>query len=145
MTLEIDGSYELRIRADTAAVEHILFNLIDNAAKYASGSDPARVKIEARRAGKSVEILVSDHGPGIPASERGRIFHAFHKTAREAAESKPGVGLGLALSRRLAREQGGVLECRGAGNVGKGVSFILRLPAAIACKGRSDGPRQSSD
>ncbi len=115
-----------RVNVDSAAVEHILFNLIDNAAKYASPGDPPFVEIRASAGPNGVKIFVSDHGPGIPPSERGRIFRAFHKSAREAAESKPGVGLGLALSRRLAREQGGDLECAGSGS---GACFILRLPS----------------
>jgi len=127
MTLEMDSASTLRVRVDTAAVEHILFNLIDNAAKYAANSDPPVVEIRIRDAGRAVEITVSDHGPGIPLSERDRIFRAFHKSAREAAESQPGVGLGLALSRRLAKVQGGELECAGSAN---GACFILRLPAA---------------
>lgn len=127
LTLEMDNSCRSKVRADTAAVEHILFNLIDNAAKYAASSEPPVVTVSAQPVGRFVEIHVRDHGPGIPASEHGRIFKAFHKSAREAAESKPGVGLGLALSKRLAREQGGDLECGGSG---KGACFILRLPAA---------------
>ncbi|MCX6867894.1 MAG: HAMP domain-containing sensor histidine kinase, partial [Verrucomicrobia bacterium] len=127
LSLNMDSSSTLRVRVDTAAVEHILFNLIDNAAKYAATSEPPVVDIRVPGAGRHVEIIVSDHGPGIPPSERGRIFQAFHKSAREAAESQPGVGLGLALSRRLAKAQGGELECAGSGN---GACFILRLPAA---------------
>jgi len=127
LTLEMDCACTLRVRVDTAAVEHILFNLIDNAAKYAANSDPPVVEIRIRDAGRAVEITVSDHGPGIPLAERARIFRAFHKSAREAAESQPGVGLGLALSRRLAKVQGGELECAGSTN---GACFILRLPAA---------------
>jgi signal transduction histidine kinase len=117
----------LRVRADLAAVEHILFNLIDNAAKYAARGMPPEVEIRASQAGRWVAIQVIDHGPGIPAAERHRIFQAFHKSAREAAESQPGVGLGLALSRRLARTQGGDLVIADSDS---GACFILRLPAA---------------
>ncbi len=127
LRLEMDVACSLRVRVDTAAVEHILFNLIDNAAKYAAGGDPPVVTIHARDTIRFVEILICDHGPGIPKSEHGRIFRAFHKSAHEAAESKPGVGLGLALSRRLAKSQGGDLECHGAK---QGSCFALRLPAA---------------
>ena len=128
LTLEMDtAGSTLRVRVDTAAIEHILFNLIDNAAKYASNSVPPQVLIGVQAAGRVVEIAVSDHGPGIPVAERGRIFRAFHKSAREAAESQPGVGLGLALSRRLAKAQGGELSCADAAC---GACFILRLPAA---------------
>jgi signal transduction histidine kinase len=125
LTLEMDTACDVRVRVDTAAVEHILFNLIDNAAKYAAAGDPPQVEIRALTAARNLEILVSDHGPGIPPSERGRIFRAFHKSAREAAESRPGVGLGLALSRRLAKSLGGGLECIDAKH---GACFVLRLP-----------------
>jgi len=128
LTLEMaTADSALRVRVDTAAIEHILFNLIDNAAKYASNSIPPQVSIAVQAAGRAVEIAVSDHGPGIPPAERVRIFQAFHKSAREAAESQPGVGLGLALSRRLAKAQGGELLCADAA---RGACFILRLPAA---------------
>jgi signal transduction histidine kinase len=127
MTLEMDSSCKLRVRVDSAAVEHILFNLIDNAAKYASSGKPPAVVIKVRKAGGNLEIIVSDHGPGIPVSERRRIFRAFHKSAREAAESRPGVGLGLALSRRLAKSLGGGLECVDSK---QGACFVLRLPLA---------------
>jgi signal transduction histidine kinase len=125
--LALDLPRGLRVRADQAAVEHILFNLIDNAAKYAAASDPPVVTITAARVGNSVCLRIRDHGPGIPAAEMRRIFRPFHKSAHEAAETKPGVGLGLALSRRLAQEQGGELSClRGE----QGACFELRLPAA---------------
>jgi signal transduction histidine kinase len=127
MRLEMDGSCMLRVRVDSAAVEHIFFNLIDNAAKYASSGKPPVVAIKVRDGGGNLEIIVSDHGPGIPTSERRRIFRAFHKSAREAAESRPGVGLGLALSRRLAKALGGGLECVDST---QGACFVLRLPLA---------------
>lgn len=117
---------EVVARADAVAVEHVLFNLIDNAAKYAAESKPPEVRITATAVKGRVEIEVADYGPGIPASERGRVFRAFHKSAAEAAHSQPGVGLGLALSRRLARGMGGELECRD----GPGARFVLVLPSA---------------
>jgi anti-sigma regulatory factor (Ser/Thr protein kinase) len=126
--LEMDTHSTTPVRADTAAVEHILFNLIDNAAKYASNRSPAIVKIQTRDLSNKVEILVTDHGPGIAPAEMSRIFRAFHKSAREAAESQPGVGLGLALSRRLAREQGGGLTCQTPPPHSPGACFILQLP-----------------
>lgn len=122
-----DPTAERRVRVDAASVEHILFNLIDNAAKYANSGNPPFVEMALRDAGKMVEVIVRDHGPGIPISERRRIFQAFHKSAREAAESQPGVGLGLALSRRLAKSLGGSLDCVASGG---GACFILRLPVA---------------
>lgn len=115
------------VRTDAAAIEHILFNLVDNAAKYAASGNPPVVEIMVVREHGRLEIQVADHGPGIPASEHRRIFRAFHKSAREAAESRPGVGLGLALSRRLARGMGGDLVC--AARPEGGSVFIFSLPA----------------
>ncbi|MEO5917643.1 MAG: HAMP domain-containing sensor histidine kinase [Luteolibacter sp.] len=129
LTLEMDGTGESKVRVDSAAVEHILFNLIDNAAKYAANGEPPKVEIRSVTSGRFLEITVSDHGPGIPESERGRIFRAFHKSAREAAESRPGVGLGLALSRRLAKSLGGGLTCVDSKS---GACFVLRLPLVVS-------------
>jgi signal transduction histidine kinase len=120
----------LSLRADLNALEHILFNLIDNAAKYAAGSDPPQVEISARAENGSLVIEVADHGPGIAAEDHRRIFRPFHKSAREAADTQPGVGLGLALSRRLAANLGGSLTL--ANDLSAGARFQLRLPALQA-------------
>lgn len=129
LTLELQTATAAgaRLRVDTAAVEHILFNLIDNAAKYAATGTPPVVGLDATTTARRLEIRVTDHGPGIPPSERTRIFRAFHKSAREAAESRPGVGLGLALSRRLAISLNGTLHCVDSKT---GATFLLTLPLA---------------
>ena len=122
-----DPGWQASVEADPAAVEHVLFNLIDNATKYAAGSDPAEVTLEAEARGKDVKIRVRDHGDGIPRAEKKRIFRAFHKSAAAAAESRPGVGLGLSLSRRLARASGGDLKLE---HGDRGACFTLTLPRA---------------
>ena len=127
LQLVIQPAPDLKLRADLTALEHILFNLIDNAAKYAAASDPPQVEISARADNGHVVIEVADHGPGIPVEEHRRIFRPFHKSAREAADTKPGVGLGLALSQRLARELGGSLVL--ANDASAGARFLLILPA----------------
>jgi signal transduction histidine kinase len=105
---------EREIRVDTTAVEQIIFNLVDNASKYASGEGCGKV-IELRaiahpKVSKGVAFQVCDEGPGVDRSEHRKLFRAFHKSAQDAAHSKPGVGLGLALCRRLARALGGDLK-----------------------------------
>ncbi|BCU76474.1 HAMP domain-containing sensor histidine kinase [Luteolibacter sp. LG18] len=124
MNLAGDSASRL-LKVDAAAVEHVLFNLVDNAAKYA-GEGALAIRVEARPRG--VAIRVTDGGPGIPAKEHKRIFRAFHKSARDAAETRPGVGLGLALSRRLARSMHGDLSYEDAPG-GRGASFLLTLPS----------------
>lgn len=127
LALRMSADIDARVHVDSAAVEHILFNLVDNAAKYAATSEPPVVGLHATTSAGHLEIRVTDHGPGIPPSEHRRIFRAFHKSAREAAESRPGVGLGLALSRRLATSLGGTLTIT---NSPKGATFLLTLPLA---------------
>ena len=116
------------VHVDRSAVEQILLNLVDNACKYASRSTPPRIDVHVEmRAGRAL-VRVSDHGPGLSAAEQRRLFQPFSKSDRDAANSAPGIGLGLALSRRLARAQGGelALDTTGAG----GAVFVLSLPLA---------------
>ncbi len=101
----------LTVEVDTTAVEQIIFNLVDNASKYASGEGCGNIiTLRSLARGKQIVFQVCDQGRGVLVGERKRLFRAFHKSAQEAAHTKPGVGLGLALSRRLARALGGDLR-----------------------------------
>jgi signal transduction histidine kinase len=117
-------------RADLAAAAQILVNLVDNACKHASRAEDRRIHLEAALNGAFVELRLSDHGPGVSPEVARRLFKPFAKSAEEAAVSAPGVGLGLALSRRLARAMGGELILDPA--VKDGACFVLRLPLADA-------------
>jgi len=134
MTLVVeapDDVLEVAVRADASAVEQILLNLVDNACKYACEAADKRIHLEAcpRRSASSVVLIrVRDHGPGLTADARQRLFQPFSKSARDAAHSRPGVGLGLALSRRLARDMGGDLCLDDS--VADGACFALSLPLA---------------
>ena len=130
MTLEVeadDDALAASVRVDTSVVEQILLNLVDNACKYAASASDRRIHLRAARLDGSAALLVGDHGPGISAKRR-RLFRPFSKSARDAAHSAPGVGLGLALSRRLARDQGG--ELRLVRPTPEGAWFALELPTA---------------
>jgi len=118
---------ELHVAVDAAAIEQILFNLVDNATKYGATGSDARVRLVVERVADGVAIHVRDSGPGIAADERRSIFAPFAKGRAHAAGTKPGVGLGLALSRRLAEQMGGRLELVASD---RGADFVLRLPVA---------------
>jgi signal transduction histidine kinase len=115
------------ISTDPAAVEQILFNLVENACKYAAEADDRRIHLEAHHIGRNLRIRVRDHGPGIGADVAGRLFSPFAKSAKVAANSEQGVGLGLALCRRLARRLRGKLRL--ANSDTSGCCFELDLPA----------------
>ena len=118
---------DTKVRVDPGLFEQVLFNLVDNASKYASGGNEPTLRLEARREGARVLVRVRDHGPGITPDDARRLFRPFSKTAQQAAKSAPGVGLGLALSRRLARQMGGDLQLEPGD--GKGACFTFELPA----------------
>lgn len=129
MQLEVDVPEEVRamaIRIDAGAVEQILFNLVDNACKYGKNDEDPRLLLTARIKGRRLELQVRDHGPGIIGKVRKNLFKPFCKSDREAAVSAPGVGLGLALCRRLAREMAGDLTLDE--HIDHGTGFTLSLP-----------------
>ena len=120
--------------ADPSAVEQILFNLVDNACKYGmtrtmpgDAAISGRIELSARTAKGKGQIVVRDYGQGISKAEARKLFRPFSKSAKDAASTAPGVGLGLALSRRLAREMGGDLYLDHS--VPEGACFILSLPS----------------
>lgn len=117
-------------QTDPAAVEQILFNLVDNACKYASAAADRTIRIQVQSFGGSVELAVADRGPGISKEVRRNLFRPFSKSARDAANSAPGIGLGLALSRRLARSIGGDLRLDDDWTIG--ARFVLTLPCPSA-------------
>ena len=119
----IDGSVVL---ANVSAAEQILFNLVDNSCKYAAAGGDKRINLTLGRNDGVVEVRFRDHGPGVSAAVRRRLFSPFSKSAHEAADTAPGVGLGLALSRRLARDFGG--DLRLDESVADGACFVLTLP-----------------
>lgn len=130
MTLRLDegDGGQSAVRGDPGAIEQILFNLVDNACKYAARASDRTIDIRVRGDRRSVAFEVADRGPGVDRVQQRKLFRPFSKSAQQAAHSAPGVGLGLALSRRLARQMGGDLTYRS--NDGEGATFTLHLPRA---------------
>ena len=122
----------VRVETDPEAVAQILFNLVDNACKYgcrAAGGGAGEIELLADAEGRVLRLRVRDRGLGVPRAARRAIFEAFDRGGRDAADPSPGVGLGLALSRGLARDLGGDLVLEPTPD-GAGASFCLELPLA---------------
>ncbi|WP_138223324.1 sensor histidine kinase [Nibricoccus aquaticus] len=113
------------VTTDRDAVEQIVLNLVDNACKYASDGRELSVALVGRADG-GAEVRVSDRGPGVPVSERERIFEKFHRVDQTLTAEKGGTGLGLSIARQLARGLGGELRCEA--RPGGGAVFVLTLP-----------------
>jgi signal transduction histidine kinase len=127
LTVEADADAgEATVRTNPSAVEQILFNLVDNACKYAAAAADRRIHLSAEQADGFVRLAIRDHGPGVSQAASRRLFRSFSKSAHEAANTAPGVGLGLALSRRLAHDMGARLDLDR--RTADGARFVLRLP-----------------
>jgi signal transduction histidine kinase len=124
-----DGAGALVVDVDPEAVGQVLFNLVDNACKYAAGEGrPGAIRLEVAERGGEVALSVRDQGPGIGEGAARRLFVPFDRGDRGPGDTIPGVGLGLALSRGLARDQGGDLALVRDG--APGACFVLTLPKA---------------
>ena len=105
----------------------ILFNLVDNSCKHARAATDRRIELGVAADALRVRFTVRDHGPGVPSRVSRRLFRAFARPTSDAARSAaPGVGLGLPLSRRLARAMGATLALASSSDAG--AEFELALP-----------------
>ena len=119
------------VRADRDKVQQILLNLLSNAIKFTPTR--GRITVDSRvseTAPESAEITISDSGPGIPRGKLESIFEPFVQLATSPVSAGVGLGLGLAISRDLARGMGGDLTV--ASNDGEGATFTLSLPRVDA-------------
>ncbi len=130
--LEVDVPGDLpECRIDDRALQLAVINLIDNAIKYGSAGEDAVVRVSAARVDGRVEVRVQDRGPGIPDSERERIFERFvrgTKTADKDGVPVRGSGIGLALVKHIAESHGGA--ARVESELGKGSTFVLSIPCS---------------
>jgi signal transduction histidine kinase/CheY-like chemotaxis protein len=113
----------LRIHTDRAKLKQILGNLLANAIKYTSDG---RVDVYGGREPTGIVLCVADTGPGIPPEHADRVFEEFYRVDRPHRPSGDGLGLGLAIARRLASLLGGELDF--TSRPGAGCTFRLHLP-----------------
>jgi len=121
--VEIEPAAAAPVLADADLLALALRQLIDNSLKYAPPGTP--VTLRGSASGASLELRVSDRGPGIPASERERIFGKYYR--REAARRQaPGSGMGLHIAREILRAHGGDLTSEDT--LGGGAQFCMTIP-----------------
>ncbi len=107
---------------DPDQLHHVLTNLIVNARQALQDAPlPRQIRVAAVVAGPTLEIAVSDNGPGVPEEIHSRIFDPFFTTKKPGA----GTGIGLAVSRGIAEAHGGSLTLTPST---QGARFVLRLP-----------------
>jgi K+-sensing histidine kinase KdpD len=127
-----DTGFELRDEArgwlavaDPDQLDQVLWALLDNAVKYGGSAGKVEVSIRAEDKTDRLHVTIEDHGPGVSAADRKRLFTRF--TRGEAQASGDGTGLGLYVSRQLLRGMDGELRLEPAGK-GRGAAFTISLP-----------------
>jgi len=114
---------------DRGALRQVLLNLLDNAVRYGPRGQTVTVNT-ATVVGESRKwtLEVADEGPGIPSSERERIFDPYYRMERDAGGAVGGTGIGLAVVHQLVREHGGDVRVANTGNSTVGARFVVTLP-----------------
>jgi signal transduction histidine kinase len=135
LTLEVDADAAAPVHGNRELVSQALANLLDNAIKYA-GTKPQEMNgvasgivVKALNENGEIKLTVSDHGPGIPEADRGRVTERFVRL--EQSRSEPGSGLGLSLAAAVARLHGGELRLE---DNHPGLAAVLALPRAVATR-----------
>lgn len=124
LTIEADIQSGLLLQADGSLLRQVLHNLISNAIKY--NVQGGWIRIGCMRWSGSVEVLVSNASTGITSAHRARLFERFFRADQAHSRTVEGVGLGLSVSREIARAHGGDLTLKG--ETAGSVQFSLVLP-----------------
>jgi signal transduction histidine kinase len=121
---------------DPFRIEQVVTNLVDNALKYSPAPRPVDLHLAAE--GPWAVLRVVDRGIGVPEDMRNRIFEPFSRGAAAATRNHGGLGLGLFISRTIVERHGGTLELES--HVGRGSTFIVRLPLEATLAAREEPP-----
>jgi signal transduction histidine kinase len=117
------------VKGDIEQLRVALRNLVENAIQYGGEEPTVDISVRAVSARK-LEVVVEDHGPGIPAGSLRQIFQRFQRLPGDPERPTRGLGLGLYIVRNIARSNRGSVRAESDGP-GKGSRFILRLPGQV--------------
>jgi two-component system sensor histidine kinase SenX3 len=132
----LDAPPGIQVLGDRRQLVSALANLIENAVKYSEVG--ATVQVRVRAEGDWVELMVADHGIGIPVHDHDRIFERFYRVDKGRSRDTGGTGLGLAIVRHVATNHRG--EVQVSSQEGEGSTFVLRIPLA---KVETDAPQEA--
>lgn len=127
VTLVVDSLPE--VVADRASLVEVFAQLLDNAIRYAASARPPVVRVAARMEGDQVRFAVSDNGPGIEPVRAARMFEIFYRPRVADGAAPAGIGMGLAVVRRLVERLGGSVWVESTPGEGSSFGFSLRAAA----------------
>jgi PAS domain S-box-containing protein len=138
LTIDVP-SEALWLQADSARMAQAFGNLLNNAAKFSDAN--SQITLSAARFGNEVVVKVKDNGAGIRSELLPRIFEPFVQADSSLDRSMGGLGIGLALVKRIVEMHGGVVKASSSG-VGNGSEFIIRLPVVPEFDAHLPAPSQ---
>jgi signal transduction histidine kinase len=124
VNLRFDHDEHVSVSGDRDLLKQLLLNIVDNAVKFSPSGGEVLLGLGVN--GASVEISVQDQGPGIPPDQLERIFERFQRGAQTGSRTVGGAGIGLAISRWIARAHGGDVRAESGGEPGS--RFVINLP-----------------
>jgi two-component system, OmpR family, sensor kinase len=128
--IELQGTADIALLGSRELLRSAIENVLRNAVRYSPNDTRVLIRI-SRRAGNGLEILIGDHGPGVPAAELERIFEPFYRVAESRDRDSGGEGIGLAITSQVLKAHGGSAQAVNAQS--GGLEVRLRLPeTAIA-------------
>lgn len=130
------------VRADFSLLEQVMFNLLDNAAKYSPVG--SKIEIEVKKGEGELEVSVADQGPGIPPGEEDKIFEKFYRLEKSDSYV-PGTGLGLAICKGIIEAHGGRIWAQNRPEGGARITFTLPLPSDLPNQTREEGGEEVVD
>jgi PAS domain S-box-containing protein len=129
LVIALQPGLDPHLDADPVRLTQVFTNLLLNAAKFTDG--PGTVRMTVTEEGGSLRVSVADHGIGMTREDLERLFEKFYQSPHHKGRAKAGLGIGLALARRLVEMHGGTITAMSAG-LGHGSQFVVRLPIATA-------------
>jgi signal transduction histidine kinase len=126
LELRVSSPAGAAVRSDRVKIERVLLNLVSNAVKF---TETGSVRVVAECASDALEVHVIDTGIGLSPQQQERLFEDFYQAGNHERDSRKGFGLGLSISRKLARQLGGDIEV--SSSPGRGSRFSLLLPGVV--------------
>jgi len=126
--VEVVASDDVEVRADRDALSRVIRNLLENAVKYGPASQTIRIVVSRVAGNGGARITVDDEGPGIPVTERSRIWQPFYRLDRDRNAPAGGSGLGLSVVAEVVQSLGGAVSVADVPNGKGGARFTVELP-----------------
>src|SRR5438105_14906368 len=135
--IKLDAPDNVLVAGDDTRLRQVLGNLVRNALVHTPARTPVEIAVTTQNG--TARLSVTDHGPGLPAADRERIFEPFYRADASRSRDSGGAGLGLSIVSAVVAAHGGRVQVKESS--GGGATFEVQLPLVSATKARRAGAR----